>query len=193
MDSERAERHLRLVAEAGLRQALALPRHDGEVRPRDVFSECTARLHRVAAALVAVSAVDDDRAEAIMDQFQAALGVRHLHHITASPRFGPAPRSPRGPGGPPQPGPPAAASAQAAGPGGPGGPGGPPGPTGPVRVIPVGRMLPFGDENVIGELYVMSLVLTARQARPRHGPDAPGRGREHALPRCPGISRRFRR
>ena len=37
-------------------------------------------------------------------------------------------------------------------------------PSEPLRVIPVSRMLPFRDEDLSGELYVMSLVVTAAQA-----------------------------
>ncbi len=142
MDSERAERHLRLAAEAALRRARTLPRDEVQVRPREIFTECIARLRRVATTLVTVGAVDAGQADMIMDEFQAALGVRHLHPITASPLFMPRPEPP----GPAAGGPVTAA------------------PSEPLRVIPVSRMLPFRDEDLSGELYVMSLVVTAAQA-----------------------------
>jgi hypothetical protein len=94
VDSERAERHLRLAAETALRRARTLPRDDGQVRPREIFTECIARLRRVATTLVTVGAVDAGLADMIMDEFQAALGVRHLHPITASPLFMPRPEPP---------------------------------------------------------------------------------------------------
>ena len=142
MDSERAERHLRLAAEGALRRARALPRDGGQVRPRDIFTECIARLRGVASTLVTVGAVDAGQADMIMDEFQAALGVRQLHPITASPVFMPGPRPPGAPAGVPVPAV----------------------PSGPLRVMPVSRMLPIRDKDLTGELYVMSLVVTAAQA-----------------------------
>ena len=142
MDSERAERHLRLAAEGALRRARALPWDGGQVRPREIFTECIARLRGVASTLVTVGAVDAGQADMIMDEFQAALGVRHLHPITASPLFMPRPGPPGAPAGVPVPAV----------------------PSGPLRVISVSRMLPIRDEELTGELYVMSLVVTAAQA-----------------------------
>jgi hypothetical protein len=153
VDSERAERHLRLAAEAGLRRALMLPRYDAELRSRDVFTDSIARVHGVAAALIAAGAIDAHRAEAITLQFQAALAVRHrLHPHAAGPLLGPPHRWRPGPHAP-------AASAAPGVPGAPEAPG-----ARPARVIPVGRMLPFRDEDVAGELYVLSLVITEHQA-----------------------------
>lgn len=153
MDSERAERHLRLAAEAGLRRALMLPRYDAELRSRDVFIDCIARVHGVAATLIAAGAIDAHRAEAITLQFQAALAVRHrLHPHVAGPLLGPPYRWRPGPHQP-------AARAAPCAPGAPNTPG-----AWPARVIPVGRMLPFREEDMAGELYVLSLVITERQA-----------------------------
>ena len=161
MDSERAERHLRLAAEAALRRARALPRDDGQVRPREMFTECIARLRGVAIALVTVGAVDAGQADLIIDEFQAALGVRHLHPITASPLFMPRPRPPGAPAGVPVPA----------------------APSGPLRVIPVSRMLPIRDEDLAGEVYVMSLVVTAAQAV------APAVARIRSVPHEGGLVR----
>jgi hypothetical protein len=144
VDSERAERHLRLAAEAELRHALSLPRYDAEVRARDVFIDCIARVHGVAATLIAAGAIDAHRAELITLQFQTALAVRHrLHPHAAGPLLGPPHRWWPGPAQPAAPGTPGAQ---------------------PARVIPVGRMLPFRGEDMAGELYVLSLVITAHQA-----------------------------
>ena len=166
MDSERAERHLRLAAEAALRRARTLPRDDGQVRPREIFTECIARLRGVATTLVTVGAVDESRADMIMAEFQAALGVRHLHPITASPLFMPRPAPAGPPAGAPAPGAPATRAAGE-----------------PLRVLPVSRMLPMRDEDLTGELYVMSLVVTAAQAV------APAVARIRSVSRDGGLAR----
>ena len=179
MDRQRAERHLRLVAEAALRHARTLPSDiSGEVHPHDVFTGCVRRFQWAAAALIAVGAVDAGQADVLLDELQAALAVRHLSAINSGPAFqrpagaaGPAagPAALTGPAGPAGP----------AGPRGPlaGGPTGPAGPTGspadgpagapacgPPRLIPIGRMLPFLNEAGRGELYLMSLLVTGTQA-----------------------------
>jgi hypothetical protein len=154
VDSERAERHLRLAAEAALRRARTLPCDDGQVRPREIFTECIARLRGVATTLVTVGAVDAGQADMIMDEFQAALGVRHLHPITASPLFMPRPMPAGPPAGPPMTGTPMTGGPATGG----------PAPSAPLRVLPVSRMLPIRDQDLTGELYVMSLVVTAAQA-----------------------------
>ena len=161
MDSERAERHLRLAAEAALRRARTLPRDGGQVRPREIFTECIARLRGVASTLVTVGAVDAGQAGLIMDEFQAALGVRHAHPLPASPLFMPRPGPPGAPAGAPVPA----------------------GPGGPLRVIPVSRMLPIRDEDLTGELYVMSLVVTGAQAV------APAVARIRSVPNEGGLAR----
>lgn len=152
MNGERAERHLRLAAEAGLRRALARPDFGAPGGSREVFTDCIARLSSVATALTTVGALDDDRADAILVQFQAALAVRHrLHPQAAGLVVRRAPNRPvaamAGPAAPQTP--PAAGTAQAA----------------PWRVWPVRRMLPFRDEFVAGELYVLSLLVTAERAQ----------------------------
>jgi hypothetical protein len=149
VNGERAERHLRLAAEAGLRRALTLPDFGTAPGSRAIFTDCIARLGSVATALTAVGALDADRADDILLQFQAALAVRHrLQPQTAGPLLGRAPRRPvpAGAAGPPPAGPEAASTV-------------------PWRMWPVGRMLPFRDEFVSGELYVLSLLVTAERAQ----------------------------
>ena len=88
MDRQRAERHLRLVAEAALRHARTLPSDiSGEVRPRDVFTGCVRRFQWAAAALIAVGAVNAGQADVLLDELQAALAVRHLSAINWAPAF----------------------------------------------------------------------------------------------------------
>ena len=150
MDGERAERHLRLAAESGLRRSRTLPDYGTAPNLRAVFTDCIARLNGVAAALTAVGALDADRADEILLQFQAALAVRHrLHPQTAGALLRSARPRPVTLGDP------------AAGPG----PAPRPAAATPWRVWPVGRMLPFRDETVVGELYVLSLLATADRAQ----------------------------
>jgi hypothetical protein len=157
VDVERAERHLRLAAEAGLRRSWSLPDFGTAPNARAVFTDCIARLNGVAAALTAVGALDADRADEILLQFQAALAVRHrLHPQAAGPLLRSARPRPVTLGGP-APAPAPTPAALAAGPD--------PAVTAPWRVWPVGRMLPFRDENVVGELYVLSLLVTADRAQ----------------------------
>ncbi|HEY2268351.1 MAG TPA: hypothetical protein VGI96_37440, partial [Streptosporangiaceae bacterium] len=66
MDGERAERHLRLAAESGLRRSRTLPDYGTAPNLRAVFTDCIARLNGVAAALTAVGALDADRADEIL-------------------------------------------------------------------------------------------------------------------------------
>jgi hypothetical protein len=150
VNGERAERHLRLAAEAGLRRSRTLPDYGTAPNARAVFTDCIARLNGVAAALTAVGALDADRADEILLQFQAALAVRHrLHPQTAGPLLRPA----------------RTRMVPVAGPAATAGPDPAPGPGAPWRVFPVGRMLPFRDEFVAGELYVLSLLVTAERAQ----------------------------
>ena len=72
MDRERAESHLRQLAEAELRRARTWPAA-GVPRRRD-----DARLALVAQALVAVGAVDAGTAGQIRADFEAAMAVRQL-------------------------------------------------------------------------------------------------------------------
>jgi hypothetical protein len=148
VNGERAERHLRLAAEAGLRRSRTLPDYGTAPNARAVFTDCIARLNGVAAALTAVGALDADRADEILLQFQAALAVRHrLHPQTAGPLLRPARPRPVMVGE-------AVTAATPA-----------PETAAPWRVWPVGRMLPFRGEFVAGELYVLSLLVTPERAQ----------------------------
>ena len=198
MDRQRAERHLRLVAEAALRHARTLPSDtSGEVHPHDVFTDCVRRFQWAAAALIAVGAVDADQADVLLDELQAALAVRHLSASSSGSAFqrragapGPVagPAAPTGPAGP--------TAALAAGPVGPPARGLAAAPAGgPPRLIAIGRMLPFRNEAGSGELYLMSLLVTETQAAisavARYRPS--GRGartfpRPSPLPPFEGVS-----
>jgi hypothetical protein len=149
VDRERAETHLRLIAEAELRS----PRPD-------------ARFTQVAHALMAVGAIDSATAEAIQHDYDIASTVRlsqsdprqarplrslrvrrqaawmiHSARQAQWPTLGPTP----GPfGGPAQrPAQPPAAD----------------------RVAPIGMMIPIRHDDVRGELYVMSYAHTQSGAR----------------------------
>src|SRR5450755_1209477 len=198
MDRQRAERHLRLVAETALRHARTLPSDiSGEVHPHDVFTGSVRRFQWAAAALIAVGAVDAGQADVLLGELQAALAVRHLSAINSGPAFQ---RQAGAPG-------PAAGPAAPAGPAGPTGPlaGGPVGSPaggpaaapacGPPRLIPIGRMLPFLNEAGSGELYLMSLLVTGTQAVipavARYRPLGRGAGifpRPSPLPPFEGVS-----
>ena len=75
MNRDRAESQLRLAAEAGLRRARALADDPGGPGRPAVFTDCTLRLTNVAAALTAVGALEAERADDILIQFQTALAV----------------------------------------------------------------------------------------------------------------------
>ena len=80
MDPERAERHLRLVAEASLREVLTLPRYDVLPAPpgtRESLQRAIARIHAVATALSTVGALDTQRAANVIESYELALAVRH--------------------------------------------------------------------------------------------------------------------
>jgi len=145
MNRERAETHLRLLAEAELRRAATWPADGG------LLEEChSARLELVAQALHAVHAFDMGAANEIQAELTLALGVRQ-------PR--------RGPGG-------LAPNAQAhlarltaclSGPGA--GHHQPPSPHAPWRVMPVGQVIRTRAGDVRGELHLLAYVQTAAGAR----------------------------
>lgn len=176
MDSERAERHLRLAAEAELRRVRAQPRPDaGAGSTVPLMVQAIGRLGRISRALVAVGAIDGERVESLGHEFRTALGVRgldppglrtHVGWARSRPLGGLAQRAAhvtRGPAGPSLAGTTAAAAAAAV--------------LGPaaaspvaaagqpvMRTVPVARMFPFHREEANGEVYVLSLVTTANQA-----------------------------
>ncbi|HEX6518470.1 MAG TPA: hypothetical protein VF070_00435 [Streptosporangiaceae bacterium] len=171
MDAERAETYLRLKAETELRRtAIAgdgAGLFRGEVSPRSPLipsglMSATTRLRNVAQALTTIGAIDHLVADAILANFELAVAVRQPAQerspISArpamrrrvarlmqavSPQTWPAPNP-----GALLPGP-AAPAAQ----------------PGPDRVIPVGMMVPFRDDEVRGELYLMAFSQTPNGAR----------------------------
>ncbi len=149
-------------------------------------------LGRVGGALIAVGALGPERVEGIAAEFRTALRVRGLDpagrglHLGRATRFqlqrmaGPAATgqavtvtSASSPG--------TASYAGAVSAAYPGSPGPVPSSEGwpAMTVIPVGRMVPFRDENAQGEVYFLSLAVTPETAtlpavvRLRHSPAGP--------------------
>ncbi len=130
-------------------------------------------------ALTAVGALEAERADDILIQFQAALAVRRrLQPRRPGPvvRRGTRGLVPAGSAPQPQPAEPEVP------------------PPAPWRLWPVGRMLPFRDEFTAGELYVLSLLVTAERAQALAiasiRPGSCGRSR---LPRGAGAVREHHR
>jgi hypothetical protein len=182
MNRERAETFLRLLAEAGLREPPGPlpPRSPGPLPPRSPgpppFVAEPTGLVQAAWALIAVGALDLEKAETILSDVELALAARHgLSSVGRLARLGllarpggpawgaPAPAPPPEPGGtePEGTGPeatgPEGTGPEATGPEGMGGP--------PDRYVPVGRMVLFHDETLSGELGLMSYAHTAVGAR----------------------------
>jgi hypothetical protein len=118
MDRERAEAHLRMLAEDEVRHAILADRWG-------------VRVSRVAQALTAVGALDDETAKGILDEVELARAVRHPDPVfrrflatarTASrlPYRAPRPRAADG------------------------------------RVVPVGQLVPVRAGDVSGEIYLLS-------------------------------------
>jgi hypothetical protein len=162
MNRERAETHLRLLAEAELRRAATWPADGG------LLDEChSARLELVAQALHAVHAFDMGAANEIQAELALALGVRQ-------PRGGPGGLAPNAQANlarlmlrPPSP---SAGHHQ------------PPSPRAPWRVMPVGQVIRARVGDVQGELHLLAYARTAAGARftavSYWGPgQAPERGR----------------
>jgi hypothetical protein len=143
MDRERAESHLRMLAEDEMRHA-AFPSRTG------------IRLSRVAQALTAVGALDDETAKRILDEVEVARALRHpdpafRRHLSRAgaaslmPYRAPRPRAAAG------------------------------------RVVPIGQLVPVHAEDVSGEICLLSyahqvsrglLTMIARPYRPgERGPD----------------------
>ena len=143
MDSERAEKHLRLLAEAELRGAIVAARESAmDIPPR--------RVQRVAGALVAAGAIDAAHADAILAGLTLALAVRHQNTLLGFAARGPVVRRRLSvigtpPAGPPRPRPHP-----------PHRPGARPAYEGPSYVIPVGMMIPLRSDDTRGELYLLA-------------------------------------
>jgi hypothetical protein len=174
VDSERAERHLRLMAEAELRRALPFPGsgipalpavHQAMLplspqagpgpappmwaarRPSAIpgITEGVTRVERAAGALTAVGAISADLAAAVLADLELALAVRSR---TDSQAFGPQLMRL------------ARRKLWIADPG----PGEPRERPGTLRVIPVGRMLSLDVGGSPADLYLLSLVLAPGRA-----------------------------
>ncbi len=161
MNRERAETYLRLLAEAGLRDAALT----GASRTLDIpHSFLPVTLMRAAWALTTVGVLEPDTAQAILADAELALAARNRPEPPES-WTGPAAVSAARPrpqrfGGPHpmlgrtsklMPATPGAAPA--------------PGAAGPDRYVPVGLMILFHDELISGELDLMSYAHTASGAR----------------------------
>ena len=162
MNREGAETYLRLLAETELRGPMMPARR----QPWSGPGGSTARLTAVAQALTAVRAIDPEIVEDILADFDLAVSVRQP---ADRPRSGPpgaaVPRparlrfpppgtllrrsrltalASREPARAPQPG---------------------PGPGGPDRLVPVGLTVPYRDEGLSGEMFLMAFAHTAAGAR----------------------------
>jgi hypothetical protein len=158
MNRERAETHLRLLAEAELRRTAMWPADGG------LLDEChSARLELVAQALHAVRAFDMGAANEIQAELALALGVRqprqgpggpvpyaqaNLAWLMHSARYSTAPHRT-------------------------------PSPHAPWRVVPVGQVIRTRAGEVQGELHLLAYMQTAADARftavsyrgPGHAPE----------------------
>ena len=178
MNRERAEAHLRLLAEAEMRDALQeVPLFAGRW-PADRSDASFARMARVARALTDVHALDIETAEAILADFAAALGARQrsdqgrlmMRYESALRRRAlraqwfawPAVGSQvwpgaSGPAGPAPAGPAPAGPAPASA--------GSPGQGGPTRLRPLGLTVWYSHDGLDGELHLLSYSRTASGAR----------------------------
>ncbi len=197
MDPERAQTHLRLLAEVELRRA-GSPAGDISV---PVSGRNSARLARVAQALIAVGALDAAIAEAIMADFDLAVVIRQpaphrvplamrppsirrrlarylrttasggpqVYHTSVGAQAGGPARAAQPPGQSPFTRP--SGKARAAG---------PVAEPVPDRSIPVGMMFPLSHQEAYGELYLLAYSHTASGAR--FSVAARLRARPHHLP-----------
>jgi len=176
MNRERAETHLRLLAEAEMRDALQETPPSAGRWPADRSDASFARMARVARALTDVHALDAETAEAILADFATSLGARQrsdqgrlmmryesalrMRALRAQWFAWPTVGSQVGPGAP---GPAGAGSAAPAGRGSPGRGG--PGRGGPTRLVPLGLTVWYSHDGLDGELHLLSYSRTASGAR----------------------------
>jgi hypothetical protein len=162
MNREGAETFLRLLAEAELRGPMAPARPQPWAGP----GGRAVRLTAVGQALTAVHALDAETAEDILADFDLAVSVRQP---ADRPRSGPPGAVGPRPGRLMFPAPgtllrrsrlAALSSRQPARAPGPG-----PGPGGADRLVPVGLTVPYRDEDLSGELFLMAFAHTAGGAR----------------------------
>jgi hypothetical protein len=167
MDAERAETFLRTLAEARLRRALTGP----ALRPHDM----TAGVDKAADALTEVGAIDARLAQAIVAEFRQAFEVRSSgsgsrHHVRPGPGVAgqmPLPLFHDFQGRPSPAGSSEGMTAEES----------------PIRVTPVGRAIPFSDDEHDG-MYLTALVVTPDSASLMAGTwthDPGGGVRDHRL------------
>jgi hypothetical protein len=169
MNRERAETHLRLLAEAEMREVLQEMRPAAGRWTADRGDASMARMARVARALTDVHALDAGTALAILAEFVTALGARQRsdqgHLMTGyyeSQLLGRGLGTPWSGwptlGGQVWPGPPV-----------PAGPGrslpGSPGLREPARPVPLGLTVWYSHDGLDGELHLLSYSRTASGAR----------------------------
>jgi hypothetical protein len=153
VDAERAETHLCMLVEAELRRVAGLQGGIGPPRGRGPEAQRAVRARRVADALIAVGALDAQRAEELLTGLDLALAVRQKDYGTApiarNPVFrrlarmvkhGSASVTFRGAVAPHASGAPAYQD--------------------PPRVVPVGMMFPLRGFDVHGELYLLAYART---------------------------------
>ena len=144
VNPERAEVHLRLLAEAELRGVITSGSRAG--LPGESGSP---RLLRVARALTGVGALDTGTADSVLAGFDMAVAIRETGPRRVQIELRPAIRRRM-----------ARLTRAAAGPGP-----AAPGPGADDRVVPVGMMIPVRDDDVRGELYLLAFSQTASGAR----------------------------
>ena len=185
MNREGAETYLRLLAETELRGPMVPARR----HPWSGPGGSTARLTAVAQALTAVRALDQETVEHILADFDLAVSLRQrVDRPMSGPPYAAGPRPGRLVF--PPPGMLASRSRLAAlssqEPARSPGPGPEPGPGGPDRLVPVGLTVPYRDEGMSGEMFLMAFAHTGGGARftmvwqthsmydPDHAPVHPG-------------------
>ena len=145
MNRERAETHLRLLAEAELRRATTWPADGG------LLDEChSARLELVAQALHAVHAFDMGAANEIQAELALALGVRQARRGLSGLAPNAQANLARLMFRPPSP---SAGHHR------------PPSPHAPWRVVPVGQVIRTRADDLQGELHLLAYMQTAAGAR----------------------------
>jgi hypothetical protein len=132
VDCQRAEAHLRLLAEEELR------------RPASAWGERRVRVGRVAQLLTAMDALDDEVADRILTDFDLALVARQPD---APGRRGLAAVSQRRSTARLRPAPPVSSPSPTSSPV-------------PGRLVPLGQVIPFPAEPASGEVYLLSYAQT---------------------------------
>jgi len=190
VDCERAETHLRRVAEAELRRALAEQAGHGGIPSLEQLmaarhSQHDTRFTRIARALKAVGAIEAGTVEAVQADFELAIAARQTGSFqsadilqratirrqmarqlqtTKQLKYGPGkPGGPAGTAGGTGAAGGGTAGGGAAGGGAAGGGAAADGIAG--RVVPVGMMVPVDGEIARGELYLLSYAHTGAGAR----------------------------